>query len=105
MSIGVELIAIERKRQIEELGFDYTNDAFYDDEQLAKAGAWYSLPSFDRIKFELMQARNSDKRSVINIWPWDKSYYKPNPEDRIEELSKAGALIAAQIDYELNKAK
>lgn len=105
MSKGVELIGIERKRQTEELGFDYTNDALYKDEQLAKAGAWYSLPSFYRIKFESMQIKNTDKRSVINIWPWDRSHYKPTPEDRIKELTKAGALIAAQIDYELNKKK
>ncbi len=31
--------------------------------------------------------------------------YKPTPEERIKELTKAGALIAAQIDYELNKVK
>ena len=102
---GTELIAIERKRQIEELGFDYTNDAFYANEELAKAGAWYSLPTFDRIKFELMQTKNPDKKSVINIWPWDRLYYKPSPESRIKELSKAGALIAAQIDYLLNIKK
>ena len=44
MKTGVELIAIERKRQIEELGYDYTNDTFYGNEQLAKAGACYALP-------------------------------------------------------------
>ena len=82
--LGVELIAIERKRQIEEL---------------ARGGAWYSLPTFDRIKFESLQIKNQDKKSVVNIWPWDRRYYKPSPEDRIKELSKAGALIAAQIDY------
>lgn len=100
---GIEIIAIERKRQIEELGYDYTNDALYANEELARAGAWYSLPSFDRIKFELMQTKNRDKKSVINIWPWDRRYYKPSPESRIKELAKAGALIAAQIDYLQNK--
>lgn len=102
---GVELIAIERKRQIAELGFDYTNDAFYANEELARAGAWYSLPTFDRIKFESLQIKNQDKKSVVNIWPWDRHYYKPSPEDRIKELAKAGALIAAQIDYLQNKNK
>lgn len=100
---GVELIAIERKRQIEVLGFDYTNDALYANEELAKAGAWYSLPSFDRVKFESLQIKYSLKNTVIHIWPWERRYYKPTPEDRIKELSKAGALIAAQIDYLLNK--
>jgi hypothetical protein len=102
---GTELIATERKRQIEELGFDYTNDALYANEELARAGAWYSLPTFDRMKFESLQIKNQDKKSVINIWPWDRRYYKPSPESRIRELSKAGALIAAQIDYLLNIKK
>jgi hypothetical protein len=44
MKTGVEIIAIERKRQIEELGFDYTNDHLYADEQLARAGATYATP-------------------------------------------------------------
>jgi hypothetical protein len=102
---GVDLIAIERKRQIKELGFDYTNDALYANEELAKAGAWYSLPSFDRIKFESLQILNPNKKSVVHIWPWDRRYYKPSPEDRIKELSKAGALIAAQIDCLQNQKK
>lgn len=105
MSKGVELIAIERKRQIEELGYDYTHDNLYAGEQLAKAAAWYALPTFDRIKFESMQIKDSFKNTVIHIWPWDRFYYKPSPENRIKELTKAGALIAAQIDYELNKVK
>lgn len=41
----------------------------------------------------------------LAIWPWDDKYWKPTPEDRIKELSKAGALIAAQIDYLQNIKK
>lgn len=86
---GVELIAIERKRQIEELGYDYTHDALYANNQLGEAGAAYATKDPDREDF----------------WPWDDIYWKPTPEDRIKELSKAGALIAAQIDYEISKNK
>lgn len=104
MSKGVELIAIERKRQIEELGYDYTNDALYNDEQLAKAGACYALPIDYR--GDNLPPPEPDFDTLLNaIWPWDKQYWKPTPEDRIKELTKAGALIAAQIDYELNKVK
>jgi gamma-glutamylcyclotransferase (GGCT)/AIG2-like uncharacterized protein YtfP len=31
-------------------------------------------------------------------WPWDESAFKPSPDNRIKELTKAGALIAAEID-------
>lgn len=96
MSKGVELIAIEQKRQIEELGFDYTNNDLYADEQLAKAAAVYTLRPHP-IKWK------KDFIGIYLIWPWSMRYWKPTPSDRIKELTKAGALIAAQIDYELNK--
>ena len=32
------------------------------------------------------------------LWPWALSQWKPTPDDRIRELTKAGALIAAEID-------
>ena len=95
---GVELIAIERKRQIEELGFDYTNDALYANEELAIAGAVYAmLPVINGVMI--------DEKGKPYLWPWDNKYFKPSPEDRIKELSKAGALIAAQIDYLQNVKK
>jgi len=30
--------------------------------------------------------------------PWNVVWWKPTPDDRIRELAKAGALIAAEID-------
>lgn len=98
---GVELIAIERKRQVEELKWDYTDKDLYDNNELSSAGAVYALSQEDR---EFLQEQiESD---IINVlWPWNNKYYKPTPKDRVRELVKAGALIAAQIDYELNKQK
>ena len=34
----------------------------------------------------------------VGMWPWDLEWFKPSPYDRIRELVKAGALIAAEID-------
>lgn len=95
---GSELITIERKRQIKELGFDYTNDALYANEELAIAGAVYAmLPVINEVMI--------DENGKPYLWPWDIKYFKPSSEDRIKELSKAGALIAAQIDFLLNIKK
>jgi len=93
---GVELIAIERKRQIEELGYDYSNDELYSNNQLAQAGAVYALKPLDN---------RIEEGNFPSLWPWDKEYFKPTPEDRIKELTKAGALIAAQIDWEIASKK
>jgi len=94
---GVELIAKERQRQIEELGYNYENDSLYANNQLAEAAATYALVPI------INDVMTSKENGIPYLWPWDAKYYKPTPDDRIRELVKAGALIAAQIDYEINK--
>lgn len=90
---GVKIIANERNRQIIEKGWSIEHDIIgNNDEQLAQAAALYALPK-DRREYEY---------SINNLWPWDKKWYKPSQNDdiesRIQELAKAGALIAAEID-------
>lgn len=80
---GIELIAEERQRQIEEEGFTPEHDKQWIRGQLAEAAACYAHPYRLLTKF---------------YWPFDKSWCKPTPQDRIRELQKAGALIAAEID-------
>jgi hypothetical protein len=38
------------------------------------------------------------KKRIPCGWPWDAEWFRPVPKDRIRELVKAGALIAAEID-------
>jgi hypothetical protein len=77
---GIELIAAERKRQIEEEGFTAEREDRWRKSELAVAAVCYARPSLAR------------------FWPFDRSYWKPDSDDRIRELGKAGALIAAEID-------
>lgn len=86
-SIGVELIAAERKRQIEEEGFSGNRDDNYTNEELSSAASFYAMP-FHKRNLDLMRW----------LWPWSFTWWKPSPDDRIRELAKAGALIAAEID-------
>lgn len=98
MESGIELISKERKRQIEELGFDYSNDSLYTNNELADAAACYAiLPN--------LKLRGIAKKLREVLWPWNKTSYKPTPDDRVRELVKAGALIAAQIDWIQNQNK
>lgn len=92
---GIEFIARERRRQIEEEGYSTGRDSKYTGNQLAYAAICYILPDEARhLKF------NEDglKTLIQILWPWGSKWWKPTPEDRIKELSKAGALIAAEID-------
>mgnify|MGYP006422365353 CR=1 FL=1 len=93
---GIQIIESERERQ--ELGEGWTDE--HDDShtkgQLAEAAAVYALRPKTR---EIMIKDYPDYYGEIDkvLWPFEESWYKPC-KDRIKELSKAGALIAAEID-------
>jgi hypothetical protein len=85
---GTSLIEIERQRQINDEGYDANHDAGHA-EELALAGACYAIPE---------SARSRPYPVSPYEWPWSGGDWKPTPNDRIRELVKAGALIAAAID-------
>jgi hypothetical protein len=80
---GAALIAAERRRQIEVEGYDPEHDEPSDD--LARAAVAYALPYSDETR--------------VAYWPWGVSAFKP--KDRLRDLVRAGALIAAAIDAEV----
>ena len=87
---GIELIAEERQRQIEEEGWTSEHDKQWKGSELCRAAACYiARPSWV-------------STPLWPHWPFDISWWKPSPHDRIRELQKAGALIAAEIDRLLN---
>ena len=88
---GVELIAAERNRQQAVEGWTPEHDAEHAGESLAVAACCYALPQSMR-RYRLA----ADVLSVPTLWPWDSQTWKPG--DRVRELAKAGALIAAEID-------
>lgn len=88
MSSAIELIAAERRRQIEVEGWTAEHDARFTHEELALAGVCYAIPFIYR----------PNGGDCGSIWPWDREWWKPTPHDRERELVKAGALIAAEID-------
>ena len=84
---GADLITAERQRQIEVEGYDSVHDAQeHADEMLCYAAIAYTFP-----------LEHEDGARFL-YWPWDLKSFKPTPDDRIRELVKAGALIAAEID-------
>lgn len=106
---GVELIAEERKRQIEKEGWDTEHDDSHPPFSMAIAGACYALDLKASI---VLCANHRDDDFTVNdaldcLWPWDGKWWKPTPDDPIRQLTKAGALIAAEIDRlkRLKKAK
>lgn len=94
MKTGIELIAEERQRQIEVEGWTAEHDAKHKDGELANAAAYYSMTD-DAINFIDSEWGND---MHLHIWPFDLKWLKRTSNDRIRELQKAGALIAAEID-------
>ncbi len=115
---GVELIAAERRRQVEEEGWSVEHDAEHPDGALALAAAVYAMPPGDRETKWLVEAKVRGEpypvfhqewaRPAVAAFPWASKdgvprlwgaeHWKPCPDDRVRELVKAGALIAAEID-------
>lgn len=79
---GAALIAAERRRQVDAEGWTAEHDDAHAGYQLARAGAYYAL----------WAAGVTD----LPGWPWDIRMFKPG--DPVRTLTKAGALIAAEID-------
>jgi len=100
---GINLIAVERTRQIENKGYEVRGDLVrYGNDELIRAAVVYAMP-FDIREAELIPCtEGSNHGSTIKsfkqlLWPWGEKYWKPS-SDRKRDLIKAGALIAAELD-------
>jgi len=78
---GLLRIAAERLRHFR-MGHDDTRDDLFTGGQLAAMALWYA-----------------DETSGFAEWPWDEATEDlPRHGDRVADLIRAGALIAAEID-------
>lgn len=93
MKTGIELIAEERKRQVEVEGYDSEHDYEHNPEEFVLAALSYAESS---IEYPYVR-ETKDISDLMNDWPWDPHGYKPT-KSMIKDLVKAGALIAAAID-------
>lgn len=103
---GAALIAAERRRQIEKEGRTADHDDRWNHrDQLARAAACYAMPEPIYVRRE--RPGPPDEVAYVSPWPTtvnasDRGHALINwrrPEaDRITQLVRAGALIAAEID-------
>ena len=85
---GVERIAAERDRQLENWSTDH--DDTHSKAEMLEAAVAYAMEALHRIQGHTIDF-------VPHLWPWDHKYWKPS-EDPIRTLEKVGALIVAEID-------
>jgi hypothetical protein len=97
---GIELIAAERERQITAEGWSAAHDDEHRLGELSQAGACYA-----DIAGALMHGASvkdirdyyCDCTGPNPQWPFEDAAWKPS-QDPLQNLVKAGALIAAEID-------
>lgn len=89
---GSDLIVLERQRQIDEEGYTAENDDNYTMDEFVLAASCYIFPESG------YSSVGNREAYVKAVWPWENKQWKPSSGNRIKELVKAGALIAAEID-------
>ena len=92
MSKAIDDIAAERQRQIDQEGWTPEHDDHHDASEMALVAAsyCYSAAQVDE------EAWTHDKQRHLPEWPWEQHWWKPKSPR--EDLVRAGALIAAEID-------
>jgi hypothetical protein len=91
---AAELIGDERRRQIEVHGWTEEHDTETNrNAELARA-AWSYLSDY----LVQMGTASDGELAVEVYWPWGPELFKPTPADSVRQLTKVGALVAAEID-------
>ena len=83
---GTYLIQKERERQIVEEGYTDNHDSEHNIDEFVKAAISYAMYDLE----------GSQDNYSYAWWPWEEIGWKP--KDRLRNLVRAGALIAAAID-------
>lgn len=82
----LQLIAAERRRQVEVEGWTPEHDDAHGEGELAAAAGCYALSAVNGL----------DDSEAKRFWPWEWSWWKP--VDKKRALVKAGALIVAELE-------
>jgi hypothetical protein len=94
-------VLAERRRQVEAEGWTPGHDDEHDAGELASAASAYALFAADELHPQ-SQGDGDYGRSPPDMWPFHRSWWKPDDERRA--LIKAGALILAEIER-IDRAK
>lgn len=92
---AVVQMVVERERQITAEGFEPGHDEEHPEGELALAGILYAAFTLDDPPVDLSQT----DRTCPTVWPMSEEWWKP--KDRLRDLVRAGALIAADADRDV----
>jgi hypothetical protein len=105
---GAERIATERARQITDEGRTAEHDAAHKQGALTMAAIVYATAAASSPDMRKNFRDVKEQGLTLRHWPWEAGSFKIGADDgkdsRIRELTKAGALIAAEIDRLLKQS-
>lgn len=93
---GARLIAAERERQVSAEGWTPAHDDGHDKGQLVMAALSYGEVAAEQL-CGVQHGSPDAPWWTRTDWPWTNDWWKPS-DDPINNLVRAGALIAAEID-------
>jgi len=115
---GIEAVALERQRQIEQKGFTTEHDMLHMDDQLVYGAICYAYPPKNR---RLVKLREEDSGGLPvvhlkdgpdgeadyivlppSIWPFKREAFRPDTSGtvrgRMRDIEKAAAMLVAEYD-------
>ncbi len=95
ISPAMDIVSIERHRQINVYGYTPAHDREHEADHLALAAICYLMPEATRERFHFV---NDTETRLHTWWPFEPHYFKPSPRNRLRELVKGTALALAEID-------
>lgn len=95
---GVDLIALERRRQVQVEGWTAAHDDQHDAGQMAVAAACYAAAGNDEVVVSAFAGFGGERAVFEDAWPWDEKWDKREQHTNLRRLVIAGALLAAEID-------
>lgn len=95
MTAGTDLIAAERQRQIDTEGWTPEHDDAHTGFELIRAAMAYCAAA--EASSLGPEAAAATRAVIPGWWPWSQEWWNPDV-DPVRNLTKAGALIAAEID-------
>lgn len=99
-SPGIDMITAERVRQVMAEGYTPEHDDQHTDESLAMAAAYFAWPFFYLHPVSDQSHNYPNAIYATHLCPasWAREHDKKTKQDRIRQLTIAGALLAAEID-------
>ncbi|MEW6729617.1 MAG: hypothetical protein AB1332_09780 [Pseudomonadota bacterium] len=94
MSNFLELVKVEREKQIKKHGYTPEHDDEHTDGSIADAAACYAANSLFLFRPTEIGGANAD---LSCIWPWEDQYFKED-KSRKEQLIIAAAMLMAEYE-------